>query len=835
MLILQKRLDGASAVWFDSRKENIMKKAIIFISSVLLIFASMVIVSKAAEIEILAPSDSELQIAPTRDFYVVGAIKRTDSAEKEPLNIKVELSDADGNVIRSIVSNVETNGITSNQYIITDYEGSIISDDTKGVNLYTYPPADAVYDGWERDSIRLPSKKIVVRDGYFAAIIYGGASKNYDLNYIDEHEAPLKDITEGEYTLTVTALNMDNDEVCSAEKTINVGSNASRLIYNLSVADKNDIQSFAESTGSVVSNSIVGYWHPYDFVSAPSTFSYILTARLLYNLMAELGETDEVKLLLYAADISDKVMNLSIGSAASPDSSSSISYFYYDIGEPSVTFDFAGDKLTKKGELVDAEDDVFVKLLRAETYYDEITHADFNPDDGVVLTSNCETVFSGVYSPINLSASRKDGGTYVITDRCANIKVMISDKKNNLLYETECEPFIKRQYDDETSFSSRYEFKFSVEADETMISDDCSLTVMLLDSNEKVICSETISCVIKKQGDFFAEYSDSYWGKSYCDEVNMFGASPSGEAIEPDEAILRGDFAAMINRLFGFTEKGSADFSDIDESDVYYNEVLTARAAGYMSGDEQSRINAHDPITREEAIIVLSRISGAEQGDFEIDFKDYDDISFWALDEVNLMCSTGIITGFDGYLNPRESITAAEAAALICKTITWMYRGRDYSPEAIVPSVSLPNFDSEELSEVELSDVTEAEVVDRSELESFITNNLVVLDSLKNYILASCPDGIYVKKVGTGLEVRDYRLGLNIALSSDAVRILTELSTRYPSFTLKYNPASEDIISFAFANDENNKEFGIAFSVSGESQNKELESIFGNWYYFIIK
>jgi hypothetical protein len=366
-----------------------------------------------------------------------------------------------------------------------------------------------------------------------------------------------------------------------------------------------------------------------------------------------------------------------------------------------------------------------------------------------------------------------------------------------------------------------------------MVSDALFLTVSLCDKNGDEICNQTIPCAIKGEGSFIEGYDDSYWGKSYCDEINLFGSSPTGEALDPDEEIKRGDFAAMVNRFFGFAEQGSAAFSDIDEDSDFYGDVLTAQKAGYMSGDEHSRIKADEPISREEAIIVLSRLCGAEKGDFEIDFEDSDEISFWAKDEVETMCSTGIISGFEGYLHPQNSINASEAVALICKTLKWMYNAEE--PEEEISSDVEISFDSAELSELEIADLSKVEDVDREEMEMFVTNNLIVLDSLKNYVVSSFSDGIYVRRVGEGLEVRDYRRGAYLTLSSDALRILTELTSKYNSFTLRYNPESDNAVYFTFGKNDDGKEFGTAFSETGESKTREFEPFFGDWYYYTQK
>lgn len=56
---------------------------------------------------------------------------------------------------------------------------------------------------------------------------------------------------------------------------------------------------------------------------------------------------------------------------------------------------------------------------------------------------------------------------------------------------------------------------------------------------------------------------------------------PDGQ-FKPDNAITRAEFAALVNRTYGFVDEAQTEFSDVASTDWYAVHVSKAAAAGYM-------------------------------------------------------------------------------------------------------------------------------------------------------------------------------------------------------------------------------------------------------------
>ena len=796
-----------------------MKKFVVSMLMCISILTVFTITSFAAEIVLFTPSEQESELAPTRDFYVIGKIDRKgQNASGMPLNVKIELIDENGTVVRSVKSDVSQIGVTSAEHFLLDYEQGIAMNDAKGGGMNLFTPPDIIYDGIDRNSIRSVRNKIVVKDSYFSAVIYGGATKDFDLHYYDEEEKALSDISKGKYKIVVTALSLEDEEVCTYEKSLVFSDDKGRVV----ASDDSLVELYAKENDLTLNSSFPGKWVPSDFMKAPDDFSYTINPRFWGNLSAEYGKAKNISVLLYNLNPDEDDLNVKLGSAFA--SGAKRDFLFYDIGEKEVDFNFNGAKLTKEGSIVRSDKQEFIKLLRSETYNDEDLYADFNSDDGFVLTKGNTSVFYGVFSP-HLSATLSDSMMYSLNEKVSSVKYILSDNKMKTLHEGTTAIFIIRNGAD----PARYEFKFDITPDENM-TDAKYLTLSLLDKDGKEIFSESpIGIKVNRSGDFISGYDNKYWGKSFCDVINALGQTPEGIALAPDEFITRGDFAAMINRLFGFGITKKATFSDLDFDSVYYNDCATAQAIGYMTGDEHSRVKADGFITREQAMIILARISKAEAGDKSVKFKDDEKISFWAKDYVDVMSSNGIVSGFEGYLNPTNSITTAEASALIIKTFKWMY---GEVSESVLPEKEEV---SDELKDTEVADTEFISIIDLDSATSFLEANYETLNSLTEHIQRNYKDGLYINRVGKGLEVRDYKRGDFVKLSEDALRITTTLSAKFAEFSSRYNPSDEDAVHFILGRDEEGRIKGLTYIKGEEAKNKILTPVDGYWYYFIRK
>ncbi|MBQ6794602.1 MAG: S-layer homology domain-containing protein [Clostridia bacterium] len=797
-----------------------MKKTVISFLISFLIFASLTLVASCAEIVLFAPSESE--IAPTRDFYVVGKIDRKgQSAASMPLNVKIELIDASGKVVRLLESNVGARGTTPAEYYLLDYEqGSAVNDSNgKGLNLFT--PPDIIFDGNDRNSIRSMNNKIVVKEDYFAAVIYGGATKAYELDYVDENQKPLADIAKGNYILRITATDLNGQEVCASETKLTFGVDKGRVI----ASDNKLIADYADENNLTVTNSVAGLWAPSSYFPASKDFSYMISKRFNENIALEYKSAKDVSILLYNLDLSDETLINMLGAVYEVPTNKT--YLYYDIGEKQISFTFNGSVLTKEGTIISTKEDSFIKILRSETVSGDNTYLDFVSDDGFVLTKDNPSAFYGVYSP-KIENSAIDSDTFNPVDKVAFIKYTLINSKGETVHEGFTNPYFAKG---EENTPARYEFSFEINPDSKLTKTDAvSMVLSLCDADKEVIFTEKPMAVkINPKGDFIGNYDDSYWGKSFCDAINALGKTPQDEFLEPDEFITRGNFATMINRLFGYSISSEKAFADLSEESIYFSDCSTAQAAGYMTGDEHGRVKADELISREQAMIILARISKAEPGENNVIFNDSDKVSFWAKDYVDVMTSNGIVSGFEGYLHPTDNITVAEATALVIKTFKWMHQG-----EIINSDIKTENSGSS-VTDTGIADMEFMERVNFDTVSAFIKANSDTLTALANHFSQSYENGIYISRVGNGLEIRDYLLGNYIALPEDVLKTTTTLSRKFAEFSIRYNPKSENAVHFILGRNEAGKQVGLTFTAMKEVKNKTLTHIEGNWYYYIQK
>lgn len=170
-----------------------------------------------------------------------------------------------------------------------------------------------------------------------------------------------------------------------------------------------------------------------------------------------------------------------------------------------------------------------------------------------------------------------------------------------------------------------------------------------------------------------------HWAK---DAVNDMGSRMVIDGIgdgmfSPDRDITRAEFAAIMVRGLGLKlENGAMPFSDVKASEWYSSAVNTARAYHLISGFEDGTFRPNDKITREQAMVMLSKameITGliAKQSVQTTDatlhpYGDAAGVSAWAQRSVADSVQAGIVSGRSAdKLAPKAYITRAEVAAMV--------------------------------------------------------------------------------------------------------------------------------------------------------------------------
>ncbi|OEH85563.1 hypothetical protein BHU72_15000 [Desulfuribacillus stibiiarsenatis] len=165
-----------------------------------------------------------------------------------------------------------------------------------------------------------------------------------------------------------------------------------------------------------------------------------------------------------------------------------------------------------------------------------------------------------------------------------------------------------------------------------------------------------------------ATFTDlDHWAKSVVEKLfskDVVTGYPDG-SFKPQNDITRAEFITLVNKVFGFTEKATINFSDVN-GQWFADEIAKAVAAGYIAGYPDGTMKPNQKITREEAAKVIVEAFGFEEKQSTATFNDAAKTSEWAKKYVAIAKDKGYITGFtDGNFNPLDNIRRGETAQLV--------------------------------------------------------------------------------------------------------------------------------------------------------------------------
>ena len=144
--------------------------------------------------------------------------------------------------------------------------------------------------------------------------------------------------------------------------------------------------------------------------------------------------------------------------------------------------------------------------------------------------------------------------------------------------------------------------------------------------------------------------------------------------MRPDQTITRAEYVKVVNNFFGFKD-GETDkkFSDISDDAWYAKYVYAAVAQGYISGYEDNTFRPSNPITRQEATVILSRILKIDKEVYPKDhvdglaqYSDGNEVADWAYTAIHSYSVYNFINGYeDGTLKILQNVTRAETVELL--------------------------------------------------------------------------------------------------------------------------------------------------------------------------
>lgn len=163
--------------------------------------------------------------------------------------------------------------------------------------------------------------------------------------------------------------------------------------------------------------------------------------------------------------------------------------------------------------------------------------------------------------------------------------------------------------------------------------------------------------------------TENHWARVYINELERDGImSGNGELFLPDNDISRAEFVVAVVRALGAeVRNGNSSFSDIKKDSFYAPYIACAKELGIVSGYDDGTFRPKNSLTREEAVIVLSRAFGFLSGyNIASEYSDRDDVADIARSAFAYAMRNGVINGYpDKTLRPKSTLTRAEATVII--------------------------------------------------------------------------------------------------------------------------------------------------------------------------
>ena len=174
----------------------------------------------------------------------------------------------------------------------------------------------------------------------------------------------------------------------------------------------------------------------------------------------------------------------------------------------------------------------------------------------------------------------------------------------------------------------------------------------------------------------YSDVSESDW---YFNDVKLLSekAIVSGDGtgnFMPNNNITREQFLKMLMLACEIdTTESENTFGDVIDDAWYKPYVLKAKNIGIVNGISETEFGIGSNITRQDMAVMIARTIeklGIETNAIESDkFVDENKVADYAKESVEFMKSIGLIEGYNNEFRPLDNLTRAETATIIAKII----------------------------------------------------------------------------------------------------------------------------------------------------------------------
>lgn len=145
--------------------------------------------------------------------------------------------------------------------------------------------------------------------------------------------------------------------------------------------------------------------------------------------------------------------------------------------------------------------------------------------------------------------------------------------------------------------------------------------------------------------------------------------------FKPDRTITRAEYVTIVNNFFGYEADNdkTAEFLDVSKDDWFEPYVSEAVKRGYISGYPDGTFRPYDPIRRQEATVILSKILNIHEEEYPEDhedglaqYEDGEEVDEWAYKAVHSYSVYNFINGYeDNTIRLFRNVTRAETVQLL--------------------------------------------------------------------------------------------------------------------------------------------------------------------------
>ncbi|MBO6010861.1 MAG: S-layer homology domain-containing protein, partial [Oscillospiraceae bacterium] len=126
------------------------------------------------------------------------------------------------------------------------------------------------------------------------------------------------------------------------------------------------------------------------------------------------------------------------------------------------------------------------------------------------------------------------------------------------------------------------------------------------------------------------------------------------------------DFSANEAERVPAVEGGPlADFTDVPADHWAYEYIMSLASEGIIKGYGNGLFGVNDPIARRDIVVILYRLAGEPEGEFDATFSDVPANEYYSK-AIAWAASNGIVNGVGGGLfQPTENVTREQLAAML--------------------------------------------------------------------------------------------------------------------------------------------------------------------------